>query len=99
MKMDPWCWYKLLERMRSTLQSAQKDRHLRRGLTGIVPCEREWMVYEREVMLKAVNEERVRLGLARISITDIQKAEYHALDHSDYTEKFALYCAELVQKD
>lgn len=60
--------------------------------------ELEWVIYEREVMLKAVNTERARLKRKPITIINIKRVEQQAFGYSDYSSKFALYCAELVNE-
>jgi hypothetical protein len=58
----------------------------------------DWILFEREAMTDAVNLERSRLGKSPVSIHDVEMKEQNAVGHSDYTEKFALGCAELVCK-
>lgn len=55
-----------------------------------------WIVHERETVFNAVTQERAKLGKAAIPITEVIRVERMAVGHSDYTTKFALYCAELV---
>jgi hypothetical protein len=56
----------------------------------------EWMLYERGVMLDAVNAERLKRGLDLVTLADIERAEIPATGHVDYSRKFALYCAEMA---
>lgn len=58
--------------------------------------EPEWIVREREFMHQQVNIERATLHKTAVPITDIERVESMACGHSDYTRKFAIYCAELV---
>lgn len=44
-----------------------------------------------------VNVLRGRLGLGPARPADLARAESLACGHIDYTQKFALHCAELVQ--
>jgi len=56
----------------------------------------DWVFFERGVMLAAVNEERTRSNLPPCCVEMIEKVERLAVGHSDYSSKFALYCAELA---
>jgi hypothetical protein len=55
----------------------------------------DWVEHERQAMLDGVNEERVRMGKPPVEVSEIERVEILALG-SDYSEKLALYCAELV---
>jgi hypothetical protein len=83
----------LVERLREVLRNAQKERPNR---PAYVNREFEWVGYEREVMFNAVNAERAKLGRTTICPSLVCIAENAAVGHTDYVEKFALYCAELV---
>jgi len=83
---------RLAETFQKVLIEAQK---LRPQKSRWIGTELEWVIYERKVMLDAVNAERFRRGLP--PVTDIGAAERCAMGHIDYTEKFALYCAEICQ--
>ena len=85
---------KLAEIFHKTLIEAQE---LRPQKSKWVGEELEWVLYERQVMLDAVNAARFNLGLP--PLTNVDKAERGAMGHCDYTWKFALYCAELVTND
>jgi hypothetical protein len=89
------------QKMLYTLMKAQDTRKERQEfIVSNNPDEKYpeigWVVYERQVMLDAVNHERKQLGLDPRPITDIVKVETQATGHVDYTRKFALYCSELV---
>ncbi len=58
--------------------------------------ELEWITKEREFMLQQVNIERAGLLKSKLSMESIRRVETMAVGHSDYTRKFAIYCAELV---
>jgi hypothetical protein len=86
------------------LMTAQKERPARQGFVEIpkhwgdgtvtVP---EWNAYELEIMVKTINETRKQRNVVReITLKDVCGAEQLAMGHSDYTHKFALYCAELA---
>jgi hypothetical protein len=49
-------------------------------------------------MLAAVNDERSRLGKARVTLRDVQEAERAALGHVDYPYQFVKRGAELVHE-
>ncbi len=58
----------------------------------------DWIEHERLSMLEAVNKDRLALGKMSVSVVEIERVERMALGHSDYSLKFALYCAELVHQ-
>lgn len=58
-----------------------------------------WIIYERHVMLDAVNRARLEQGRSIITEEDVIQVERSALGHCDYSRKFALYCAELALQD
>jgi len=80
----------LRDRFLAVLTKAQEHRPLR--------TVDAWIVFERTTMWKTVNTERKHRGLAAIDIADVERVERLAVGHSDYSSKFALYCAELVQR-
>jgi len=87
------------ERLQSVLQKASHDRDERPEIVeapigrGREPA---WAAHEREVMHEAVTKERAKLGKGPIPLDEVMKVEQLAVGHTDYGEKFALYCAELV---
>jgi hypothetical protein len=56
----------------------------------------EWILYERGVMLEAVNVIRLERDLPLVTLAEIEKVEALATGHVDYSRKFALYCAEMA---
>lgn len=58
----------------------------------------DWIEHERATMLDVVNCERTCMRKLPILLEDIERVEKRALGHSDYSYKFALYCAELVHQ-
>jgi hypothetical protein len=56
-----------------------------------------WEVYEEQTLLDSVNELRRQLGKSPVTADDIERAGIRAGGHVDYTQKFALYCSELVE--
>lgn len=55
-----------------------------------------WIAAERDTMLRATNQWRMRLGSPTVTIDAIGRVEAMALGHCDYSSKFALYCAEMA---
>jgi phosphopantetheine adenylyltransferase len=74
------------------LTAAQEERPAREYVTD---GELGWVIYERETMHRAVNEARAERNLAPLPIEAVERV---ASGHSDYSSKFALYCAELVME-
>ena len=56
----------------------------------------DWIAAERQVMLDETNEWRALLGKPPVDVAAIQRVEQWACGHSDYSSKFALYCAEIA---
>ena len=86
-------------RLREVLATAQEQRAQRPDLVdGPHGPECAWAVYEREVMLDAVN--RLRAGidpsLPPVAMAEVERADQSAAGHVDYSRKFAWGCAELV---
>lgn len=77
------------------LTVAQAGRHLR---WDVIDGEPGWVLHERETMHAAVNQARAEAGKQPLPIAAIEAVEQQACGHSDYSSKFALYCAELVQE-
>lgn len=85
--------------LRTTLARAQDERGQRPGLVeGPDGPECEWAAYERDRMHEAVNTIRADRGLPAVQVEDIVRAERLTVGHSDYSRKFAFYCAELAEK-
>lgn len=85
-------WQKIISKFDSALTEAQKFRSEK---SKWIDNEIEWMIYERNVMFELVNQERKLHGLEPVKIEDVLRVENCAAGHSDYTRKFALYCAEM----
>ncbi len=85
--VNSWAGVKL--HFQEILQEAQTHR----------PERNDWVEYERAVMHGAVNSMRDRLGLEGLPIEAIKRVEDQACGHSDYTRKFAMYCAGLATND
>ena len=85
--------------LRATLARAQEERPRRPDLVdGPDGPECEWAVYERARMHETVNAIRSERGLHAVPVEDIIRVERLAVGHSDYSLKFALYCAELADR-
>ena len=82
-----------------TLAAAQAERGQRPNLVdGPDGPECAWATYERTRMHEKVNEIRAERGLQPVPVEDILRVERQAVGHSDYSRKFAFYCAELAEK-
>lgn len=85
--------------LRAALAAAQTERERRPAVVdGPDGPECEWAAYERTCMREAVNAIRSDRGLPPIPIDDIVRVERLAVGHSDYSLKFAFYCAELASQ-
>ena len=83
--------------LRATLAAAQEQRDQRPDLVdGPDGPECEWAAYERTRMHEQVNEIRAERGLPAVPVEDILRVERQAVGHSDYSLKFAFYCAEIA---
>lgn len=86
------------ERFHRTLIAAQEERPRRDDLVKLPDGAEEcgWVAFERETMHRTVNQVRAENGMDLIPIERVERVERLAEGHSDYTFKFALYCAELA---
>lgn len=75
------------------LTTAAKERNDRNDFVG---NEIGWAVYERDCMFDAVTRERAKLGKGSVPYDEVRRAEYGAVGHIDYVQKYSLYCAFLV---
>jgi hypothetical protein len=89
----------LLRVQDSLLHVLAEQQQYRPIRTGLIDGELSWIVAERLVMFATVNRLRSNYGLPPIQLSSVQRAERQAVGHSDYSKKFALYCAELVLKE
>jgi len=90
----------LSDSLRQVLAGAQEQRAQRPDLVdGPYGQECAWAVYEREVMLDAVNRLRVGIdpGLPLVAMAEVERADQSAAGHVDYSRKFAWGCAKLVR--
>lgn len=90
----------LRDRMLSILSEKQEDRPNALNFVYSDFDKREvpqWIINERQLMLAAVNEHRIKNNLLPIDEIELHnQAERRAEGHSDYTSKFSLYCAWLA---
>lgn len=82
-------WIHLRDELLEVLTKLQEER----------PRRKDWVEFERQSMFHAVNSRRILMSKKVVSMDDFMKAERLAVGHSDYSSKFALYCAELVLKE
>ena len=82
-----------LERFHSTLVDAQREREY---MPIHDPSEPYWNTYDMMVMWLLVNKLREAYDRPMLPFSAVRKVEQVASGHFDYTKKFALYCAELV---
>jgi hypothetical protein len=92
-------WYQNLAVFRSALTTAQEARSERREFLPQPDGTQElgWVLYERGQMLTAVNDLRALAGKQPVDLEDVLSAELRASGHIDYTAKFAMGCADLVE--
>jgi uncharacterized protein YkwD len=92
----PGPWREVRERFLQVLEEAQRHRGEMPELVQFAG-ERApaWHIFELKKMLEAVNKERQKLNLPEVTMDAVVKVNQYATGHSDYTRKFALYCAEL----
>ncbi|MFE7780281.1 hypothetical protein [Streptomyces nigrescens] len=83
----------------ATLVRAQEEREERPDIVdGPDGPECEWAAYERDRMHEAVNAIRAERGLPAVPVEGVVRVERIAAGHSDYSRKFAFYCAELAYR-
>lgn len=75
------------------LSAEQKHRETR---NKIINGESEWVVAERQFMIDLTQKTRKEIGFEPVEESLILRAEREACGHSDYSSKFALYCAEIA---
>lgn len=86
-------YLRTFEEIKAVIVEAQQHRVERRDLVDGIP---EWILFEREQAMDAVNRLRARLGKGPTVMPMVERAESRAAGHVDYTQKFALGCADLV---
>lgn len=71
----------------------QNERRYREGMVG---GQVGWVLYEQLHLWGCVNEHREHHDRQPLPFEEVQAVERMASGHSDYTDKLALYCMELV---
>jgi len=90
----------LRDHLRSTLMDLAQQREDHRSVVDTPNGpEMEWVGNERSAMFGEVNRVRQSGGKPPIQLEQLQRVENAATGHSDYMDKFALYCAELAIAD
>jgi hypothetical protein len=56
----------------------------------------QWILAERECVLREVNRQRERLHLVPVDLADVERIERTAVGHTDYVSKYAHAAADLV---
>ncbi len=76
---------------------AQTIQEMHRKLVAAHHQELGWVVFERQSRFDAVNAKRHVHELPPVTMElFIRKVEQLAVGHCDYTQKIALYCAEMA---
>jgi hypothetical protein len=86
-------WRAAFEDLHTTILKAQDERDKRRDLVGGQPG---WVAYEIEAVCDRVNLLRARRGVGPVSLIEVARQESSAAGHVDYTQKLAIYAADLV---
>jgi hypothetical protein len=86
-------YLRTFEEIKNALVAAQKERDVRRNLVDGQPA---WIYHERARACDVVNQIRARMGKDPVATPLVVRAEMRAAGHVDYTQKFALGCADLV---
>ena len=73
-------------------EAEHRDERQQRLFSG----ELAWAAHERDFMRGLVNAARTDRGAGPVAADRIAAVEQLAAGHSNYTSKFAMYCAELV---
>ncbi len=84
---------KLMDDFLCVLSDAQRHRPEKSKQVG---DELEWVIYERKVMFRVINAVRLQRERPQVTIEEVRRVERCAVGHVDYSQKFALYCAELA---
>lgn len=87
-------WESVYQDLRLALARAQDERPNRQQFTQ--DGELEWVAYERNVMVDRVNLLRSRRALPPVDSATVRRKESLAEGHIDYSQKFAIGCADLV---
>jgi hypothetical protein len=82
----------LLHEVKASLLDALSNQQARRDSYSDLT----WIQDESDRMLRETNDWRRLLGKRPVAIEAIAKVETWACGHTDYSSKFALYCAEVA---
>ncbi len=80
-------------------EALAKEQTLRPLRQYFIDGELAWIVEERRLMLDLVNAVRMERGAEPVEIAAILMAELGAWGHTDYSGKFALFCASIVYRE
>lgn len=86
------------DRLRIVLTQAASQRDQRPSVIDLPDgdVEREWVLFERAEMLKAVNRIRRGRGHPPVELAAITRADLSGKGHSDWFERFTFDCARLA---
>lgn len=88
----------LIDRLTTVLNKAAAQRHMA-GNAISASGELVWVERQRKAIRAECDQVRKELGLPPVSDEAFSRAENLAVGHSDFSHKFALYCAEDVRHD
>lgn len=86
-------YLRTVEEIRTVLIEAYQHRDERRDLVDGRPG---WIRWEQEQATDVVNQIRARRGSYPVAFPLVERAEERAAGHINYTQKFAIGCADLV---
>ncbi len=90
----------MIQKMKTVLVDAQEERGQKKNFQpdpiADIKVQPEWILFERQALLQAVNAQRKIRGFPDITEAELYRVECFASGHCDYTAKFALYSAELA---
>lgn len=98
-------WTTVYENLKATLSAAasRRDSHADAHAPVVsVDADGEptqvpfFIDFEMRAMLAQINDHRARHGHDPVVLADVARVERRACGHSDYSSKYALYCADLV---
>ena len=52
---------------------------------------------ERKALHEEVNRQRSEIGKHPVPLSDVESVETYAMGHFDYSQKFTLYCTEMIE--
>lgn len=94
---DPGAWRRAFRSLDQTLNRAVSQRSKRNEIVRIGQFPHmAWELYERDVMLNAVNNIRAKHHLPLVTSEDIALLDDTASGHVDWQDKFTAACASLA---